>query len=129
MLSGVPTVLFKVKCLDFGFRDIRIHFLDILPTAKAGEFLHQPPPRSNRSCCVLHDVRQALLPVCSTVRYVFFKRTLLRSSNPLSFEAIDGGAFFVRHQNKSLIIFVRSYSLQISKKKFVVTSAPGRSAS
>lgn len=44
--------------------------LDILPTAKAGGFLHQPPLRSNRSCCVLHDVRQALLPVCPTVRYV-----------------------------------------------------------
>lgn len=43
---------------------------DILPTAKAGGFLHQPPLRSNRSCCVLHDVRQALLPVCPTVRYV-----------------------------------------------------------
>ena len=44
--------------------------IDILPTAKAGGFLHQPPLRSNRSCCVLHDVRQALLPVCPTVRYV-----------------------------------------------------------
>lgn len=32
--------------------------------------LHQPPLRSNRGCCVLHDVRQALLPVCPTVRYV-----------------------------------------------------------
>lgn len=39
-------------------------FFDILPTAKAGGFLHQPPLRSNRGCCVLHDVRQALLPVC-----------------------------------------------------------------
>ena len=45
------------------------HF-DILPTAKAGGFLHQPPLHSNRGCCVLHDVRQALLPVCPTVRYV-----------------------------------------------------------
>lgn len=36
-------------------------FFDILPTAKAGGFLHQPPLRSNRGCCVLHDVRQALL--------------------------------------------------------------------
>lgn len=44
--------------------------IDILPTAKAGGFLHQPPLHSNRSCCVLHDVRQALLPVCPTVRYV-----------------------------------------------------------
>lgn len=44
--------------------------VDILPTAKAGGFLHQSPLRSNRSCCVLHDVRQALLPVCPTVRYV-----------------------------------------------------------
>lgn len=44
--------------------------VDILPTAKAGGFLHQPPLHSNRSCCVLHDVRQALLPVCPTVRYV-----------------------------------------------------------
>ena len=44
--------------------------VDILPTAKAGGFLHQPPLRSNRSCCVLHDVRQALLPVCPTVQYV-----------------------------------------------------------
>ena len=42
--------------------------LDILPTAKAGGFLHQPPLHSNRGCCVLHDVRQALLPVCPTVR-------------------------------------------------------------
>ena len=42
---------------------------DILPTAKAGGFLHQPPLHSNRGCCVLHDVRQALLPVCPTVRY------------------------------------------------------------
>lgn len=32
-------------------------FFDILPTAKAGGFLHQPPLRSNRGCCVLHDVR------------------------------------------------------------------------
>ena len=31
--------------------------IDILPTAKAGRFLHQPPLRSNRGCCVLHDVR------------------------------------------------------------------------
>lgn len=45
-------------------------FFDILPTAKAGGFLHQPPLRSNRGCCVLHDIRQALLPVCPTVRYV-----------------------------------------------------------
>ena len=45
--------------------------LDILPTAKAGGFLHQPPLHSNRGCCVLHDVRQALLPVCPTVRYGF----------------------------------------------------------
>ena len=52
---------------------------DILPTAKAGGFLHQPPLRSNRSCCVLHDVRQALLPVCPTVRYVFFKRTFAQA--------------------------------------------------
>ena len=44
--------------------------IDILPTAKAGGFLHQPPLHSNRGCCVLHDVRQALLPVCPTVRYV-----------------------------------------------------------
>ena len=42
---------------------------DILPTAKVGGFLHQPPLHSNRGCCVLHDVRQALLPVCPTVRY------------------------------------------------------------
>ncbi len=47
-----------------------LHNVDILPTAKAGGFLHQPPLRSNRSCCVLHDVRQALLPVRPTVRYV-----------------------------------------------------------
>ena len=47
-----------------------VHAFDILPTAKAGGFLHQPPLHSNRSCCVLHDVRQALLPVCPTVRYV-----------------------------------------------------------
>ena len=52
---------------------------DILPTAKAGGFLHQPPLHSNRGCCVLHDVRQALLPVCPTVRYVFFKRTFAQA--------------------------------------------------
>lgn len=44
------------------------YLVDILPTAKAGGFLHQPPLHSNRGCCVLHDVRQALLPVCPTVR-------------------------------------------------------------
>ena len=48
-----------------------LYGVDILPTAKAGGFLHQPPLRSNQGCCVLHDVRQALLPVCPTVRYVF----------------------------------------------------------
>ena len=53
---------------DFG--GLKQWVLDILPTAKAGGFLHQPPLHSNRSCCVLHDVRQALLPVCPTVRYV-----------------------------------------------------------
>lgn len=30
-------------------------FFDILPTAKAGGFLHQPPLRSNRGCCVLQN--------------------------------------------------------------------------
>lgn len=54
-----------VKLYNHGKTDF-----DILPTAKAGGFLHQPPLRSNRGCCVLHDVRQALLPVCPTVRYV-----------------------------------------------------------
>ena len=44
--------------------------LTFSPRLKQGGFLHQPPLRSNRSCCVLHDVRQALLPVCPTVRYV-----------------------------------------------------------
>ena len=53
--------------------------VDILPTAKAGGFLHQPPLHSNRGCCVLHDVRQALLPVCPTVRYVFIKRTFAQA--------------------------------------------------
>ena len=53
--------------------------IDILPTAKAGGFLHQPPLHSNRGCCVLHDVRQALLPVCPTVRYVFIKRTFAQA--------------------------------------------------
>lgn len=53
--------------------------LDILPTAKAGGFLHQPPLHSNRGCCVLHDVRQALLPVCPTVRYVFIKLTFAQA--------------------------------------------------
>ena len=52
------------------FEHMKRDLVDILPTAKAGGFLHQPPLRSNRSCCVLHDVRQALLPVCPTVRYV-----------------------------------------------------------
>ena len=58
MISGLAARLRKTR-------------IDILPTAKAGGFLHQPPLRSNRGCCVLHDVRQALLPVCPTVRYVF----------------------------------------------------------
>ena len=56
-----------------------VYDFDILPTAKAGGFLHQPPLHSNRGCCVLHDVRQALLPVCPTVRYVFFKRTFAQA--------------------------------------------------
>lgn len=57
----------------------KVWSIDILPTAKAGGFLHQPPLHSNRGCCVLHDVRQALLPVCPTVRYVFIKRTFAQA--------------------------------------------------
>lgn len=76
--TGIEYLVYTIKslngedietCANRLFRTAGLG-VDILPTAKAGGFLHQPPLRSNRSCCVLHDVRQALLPVCPTVRYV-----------------------------------------------------------
>lgn len=68
LLGCTPVAAFIAKNCIPEFHDMAL--VDILPTAKAGGFLHQPPLRSNRGCCVLHDVRQALLPVCPTVRYV-----------------------------------------------------------
>ena len=42
--------------LNANRKPLKVHesiqiFFDILPTAKAGGFLHQPPLRSNRGCC------------------------------------------------------------------------------
>ena len=72
-VAGTPLSMMKSG------KQMSEYLVDILPTAKAGGFLHQPPLHSNRGCCVLHDVRQALLPVCPTVRYVFIKLTFAQA--------------------------------------------------